>query len=275
MKPGAVAAALLLILAAAPPVEPLELVRQGNEAFERGEFAAALGLYELAEERITDPGLVAFNKAAALYRLGRFVEAERHYRRTLEGATGRRRAQAWYDLGNALLMQDRGDNADALRAAIDCYEQCLRAGADSDLADSARHNLQLAKLLWLKARPAAPQKKEDAPDRHKSGDGPSKDEPQKKQVEVGMTPGTPEVGPNDKPKAEVLKPQPGQKPIETPQATAGKGNLPLVEDTDKVVPLAPEDALAHLQRATERILRERQAHQLRTAATPSRTVKDW
>ena len=40
--------------------------------------------YEAAEVRITDPGLTSFNKAAALYRLGRYGEAERHYRTALE-----------------------------------------------------------------------------------------------------------------------------------------------------------------------------------------------
>ena len=76
-----------------------ELVRQGDAAFERGDYSAAVDLYTRAEDAITDPGLVAFNKGAALYRLALaaddeasrrqwFREAELHYRRCLEDAVG-------------------------------------------------------------------------------------------------------------------------------------------------------------------------------------------
>ena len=44
-------------------------IRQGNAAFARDELETALSLYEKAETDATDPGLVAFNKAAVLYRL--------------------------------------------------------------------------------------------------------------------------------------------------------------------------------------------------------------
>jgi hypothetical protein len=45
---------------------PDDLVRQGNAAYARGRFADALDLYTRAEERTTDPGLIAFIKDAAL-----------------------------------------------------------------------------------------------------------------------------------------------------------------------------------------------------------------
>src|SRR6516225_7775579 len=95
----------VFIASAAPALQPDELARQGNAAFERGDYELALKHYEQAEERSHDPGLIAFNEGAALYRTGRYRTAEMHYRRALEGAHGRRRARALHDLGNSLLQQ--------------------------------------------------------------------------------------------------------------------------------------------------------------------------
>src|SRR5205085_1089292 len=89
------AALALLLVGAAPEDDLEELIRKGNAAYARGErtsnadaarkeFEAALQFYQKAEERTADPGRVAFNKAAALYRLGQYREAERCYRCCLE-----------------------------------------------------------------------------------------------------------------------------------------------------------------------------------------------
>ena len=60
----------VLIVAAAPKESIDDLIRRGNAAFEAKDYLGAVRLYEQAEVHATDPGLVAFNKAAALYRLG-------------------------------------------------------------------------------------------------------------------------------------------------------------------------------------------------------------
>src|SRR5262249_28720406 len=57
----------IALLAANPRSEPLEFVYRGNEAFVGGDFTAAVDLYTAAEDTISDPGLVAFNKGAAFY----------------------------------------------------------------------------------------------------------------------------------------------------------------------------------------------------------------
>jgi len=66
---------VVLLLGAAPDANPDELGRQGNAAFERQDFRAALDFYTRAEERIINPGLVAYNKGVALYKLGDFHAA--------------------------------------------------------------------------------------------------------------------------------------------------------------------------------------------------------
>ena len=47
--------AALALLGAAPAADPEALLREGNEAFARGDFARAAALYEKAEVRATDP----------------------------------------------------------------------------------------------------------------------------------------------------------------------------------------------------------------------------
>src|SRR5262249_32613746 len=123
-----------------------------------------------AEGRITDPGLAAFNKAAALYQAGLYRDAELAYRCCLEDASGARRTFALYGLGTALVQQGRERGAEVLREAIRAFQACLRQpDLSAELADDARHNLELAKLLALTIPP-------------KSGDKPDsqRDEPEEK-----------------------------------------------------------------------------------------------
>src|SRR3954449_9586733 len=61
------AGATVALLGAAPAV-PSDPLRQGNDAFERQDYARAIEDYTQAEEQAADPGAVAFNKATALYR---------------------------------------------------------------------------------------------------------------------------------------------------------------------------------------------------------------
>jgi len=140
------------LVSAAPLTRPDELLRRGNAAFRQDEHEAAVELYTRAEEWVTDPGLVAFNKAAALYRLGRFREAELHYRRCREDAAGARRAKLHYDLANCLVQRAGEHDAEALAEAIHLYDECRRdPNADASLTDDAQHNIEIAKLLRLRA----------------------------------------------------------------------------------------------------------------------------
>src|SRR5687768_8935958 len=109
----------MLIVAAAPRTTVDDLVRRGNDAFEAKDYAGAVRLYEQAEALTTDPGLVAFNKAAALYQLamsskvapektGLFRRAEEHYRCAADDRAEPRRLLARFGLANSL-MQGRGE----------------------------------------------------------------------------------------------------------------------------------------------------------------------
>jgi tetratricopeptide (TPR) repeat protein len=264
----------LLLLGAAPNPDVEDLVRRGNEAFARKDYAGAVALYEKAETVARDPGLVAFNKAAALYHLnGQYREAADCYRRCLDDAEvpGPRRARALYNLGTSLLQVKEGADAASLEQAVRALRTCRRLTDDPALAARAEHNLELALLLWAKARAAA----------RNSGQTPKDNEdPQpKKQEDERPQHGDPQFGEKGQPasKGQVLKPDQAkgeQKAIETQQNTPGKGKLGTLPDDDELHPLGPQETNAHLERAAQRITRE-QRDQRRPHGQAFPGVKDW
>lgn len=250
-----------------------DLLRRANAAFDRGEFENAIALYERLEDRTDDPGQTAFNKATALYRLGRFREAELHYRRALEGAEGRRRSAALFGLGNSLVQQEASLGAPALREAIQRYEECLTLKSDEPAADDVRHNLELARLLWLQ-RKSDPQK----PDRSSPDNG-SDNQPPDRGGTKPMNGGSEEPRPNQVPKSigdpMRVQPEPGATPIKTDDVAPGKGTLPPVPDTDELRSMTTEDATEHLRRATLKVLSERRVHERAANKPTAAGVKDW
>jgi Ca-activated chloride channel family protein len=262
------AAFALLLISAAPGQQAEHLIRQGNQAFDRGDFERALKLYEHAEPRSTDPGLAAFNEGATLYRLGRFAEAEAHYRRALEGAGGARQVQGLYNLGTCLLRQG-GKSEQSLREALMCFEKCLlHADANAELRSDAAHNLELARLLWQEARRAG---RENPPPDQETGGNPAGADQENQPA--GTEPGTADPARKDR-AGQHTAIEGGPKALETSEQTPGQGNLRPLPDRDDLVPLTPEDAAAYLDQAARRILQEQRAY--RQAAPPAAAnVKDW
>jgi len=259
----------LLLVSAFPARDADVLLRLGNEAFDQGAYAQAVELYARAEEYSTDPGLVALNQAAALYRLGRYREAELHYVRALEDAAGPRRARALFDLGNALVQACRGSDVAVLDRAIGFYEVCLKEPqAPPALHEDAQHNLQLAQALRQRAKHS----KKESPTN--SNSKPAEEDPGHQQPSrVGAEPGADAQEPAGQ--LRHAEGESGQGDARAAQQRQpGTGNLPPIPDSDEPITLAPEDALAHLQRATQRILNEQQNQKLRTGR-PTRNVLDW
>jgi Ca-activated chloride channel family protein len=268
--------ALILISAAPPdakqvtPSSPVDhLIQKGNTAYEAEDFDGALKLYEQAEERSIDPGLVAFNKAAALYRRERYAEAARHYQRCLEDkqAPPLRLARGYYDLGNCLVKQAGPADVKILEEALVSYRECLAlAAADDGLKSDARHNLELATLLWLKAKTAA---------REKPSNGESKDDHKPKDPVNEKDPGSQigkEKGPGTKgekiEKGDGPEDKGGQKKLATP------GKILNLPDQDELVKLPPEDTSALLEQAAQRILNERREYR-RQSGPVNDSIKDW
>jgi tetratricopeptide (TPR) repeat protein len=248
----------LPLLVAGTPSE--DAIRRGNAAYGRGDFEGAAAAYAEAEIRITDPGLAAFNKAAALYQNGRHREAERAYRGCLEDAAGVRRTYALYGLGTALVQQGRERGADVLRDAVHSYELCLRQpDIGAELADDVRHNIELAKLMIA----LIPPKSSDRPDsRPEDKEDQPKPPPERRQTpDVGMEPLGQGKADSRGDKQRVRRDQ-GKDAQKIDEGAPGASReLPPVPDQEDLAPMAREDAQEHLKRAALRILSEQRAHQ--------------
>jgi tetratricopeptide (TPR) repeat protein len=266
--------ALALVAAAPAAAPPDELVRQGNDAVGRKDYSEALKLYQRAEERATDPGLVAYNEGVALYQGAEFARAAVQFRLARQDATGRRRLWAAYNLA-ASLVQDAGDiDAAKLAEAVGLFEECVRHDeADERLAADARHNLELAKMLWVKAkaRPAPPKDKMPPEDENAKSQPPQQEPVKQPGGDDGSA--NPTKGTGDR---VPVTQEPGQEPIKTDsQPAPGTGNLPVIPDRDELAPMSRDEAEAHLREATRKVLVEGRAHRQGSVRVPSGKVRDW
>jgi tetratricopeptide (TPR) repeat protein len=270
-----------LPLAAVLLLGPEGDVRRGNAAYVEGDFEAALDHYAAAARTTTDPGRVAFNRAAALYQLGRHAEAADHYRQALEDAAGPRRVRALYGLANALAHQGHRrpgrDGLALLREAIRSYQACLalegrlppeEAAQCSGVWDDARANLQVVEPLLLR-QPADPSP--PPPSTRPEGPGPATSPDAAGPDGAGGEPGPDGRRPN--PGAPSAVP-PGATPEESREGQAGKGNLPPLLDDKDAPPLAPDQAAEHLRRQLDRIRRDR-AQPPPAGGPASKSWRDW
>ncbi|HWY88238.1 MAG TPA: tetratricopeptide repeat protein, partial [Gemmataceae bacterium] len=262
--PSAVLAALLVSAAPLPDVD--RLVRQGNDAFEKGEIKESLRFFEEAEVFAPDPALVAFNKAAALYRLERYGEAALHYQRCLEddAIPARRRSLAFFQMGNAYLRESQGAARPYLERALDAYRACLlMEETPAEVRSDTRHNLELTRLLWLKTLP-------DPDDPPRSDERKPKDpkNPERDDMKDGKSPfKTDEQGSRD-----ATDSGKGQSPAKSKKALSGP--LTVLPDESELVPLSPQETEAHLENIAQRILQERRHYHRHTVLVPEH-VKDW
>lgn len=266
----------LLLVAAGPGAED-DLIRAANAAFLRGDTEVADTLYAQAEERTGDPGLVAFNRAAVLFQRGEFREAELHYGRVLDdkACPPERAARAWFNRGTCLLR--RGGSPAIYRGAVACFDHCLESpAADEPLKADARHNLELAKLLWVEANKVAPKKEtpNDPP--------PDVEPPPSKTGDKEDTGGTDKVDPKGGQTGSQAQPQTVQaaapKTAPTPTDAKVEGNnstLPVLKDETPQRQLSQDDAREYLRRTEARLRRERERMNevLRGPDRPG--VRDW
>ncbi len=267
---------LLLALVAAAPASapPDELVRRGNDAVGRQQYGEALKLYDRAEERATDPGLVAFDEGVAFYQQGNYAKAEAHFRLALPDAAGRRRVCAAYNLAASLVQVAGDSDAAKLAEAVGLFEECLHGeAADEPLVADARHNLELAKMLWVRAKARPTPHKEKPPQEDENPKPPPpKPEPAKQPGgEDGSA--SPTKGSD---RGARVTPEEGKEPIKADgQKAPGAGNLPVIPDRDELAPMSREEAEAHLREAVQKVLQEGRAYRQRSQKMPPAKVRDW
>jgi Ca-activated chloride channel family protein len=287
-QPAVAAAALvaLVFLGAASITDPQSLLKEGDAAAARGDYAAAVELYRKAEPRTTEPVEVAYRLGVVKYQLaveaggGRdLFEAEELFRCCV-GRGNPRRAACLFGLGNCLLLKARGKNLELARAAVEAYEQCLQEpGLSAEFTADARHNLERAKLVTLQL--LAPATRPE--DKNSTEPPPDPDPDPKNPPNTGRHDSNPPSGtdpknsgkpdPNGTP--QPVKPDPGQTPIQVPETAPGVGNLSPIPDVADPQPVPPKEALSHLESATQRILQERQAYRLQKTRPVVPGVRDW
>jgi tetratricopeptide (TPR) repeat protein len=287
----------LLGAAALPDAE--DLVRQGNAAFARGDYEQAAAFYRRAEESSTDPGLVAFNKAATLYKAGQFEDAEKHYwlclgdaaaaverslrrqpdrdlPKKIRASAGPRLARVLYNLGDCVVQRSQGTDGDALAWAVILFDHCLRLSPrDAVLRADAGHNLQLARELVLLHPPRAA--KRDSSSEETSEDEPPKRPKEKSGPDQG-TSGTEKTGPDKKEPDDSREKTQGaaDNTQQKGKRKAGKGNLASLPDTEELASMTAEQAGAFLRGAVQRIqTEERRDYEAQTPQSSSRKVLDW
>jgi hypothetical protein len=131
-----------------------EAAAAGSAAYRAGDYAAAEAQFREAERDASDPARAAHNRAAALYRLRHFEDADQKYERSADGAA-LRAARAAYDRGNCAFgeacAEDGTADPDLLGRAAEHYEACLaregRTPAAGPLFSDARHNLELTRMI--------------------------------------------------------------------------------------------------------------------------------
>jgi Ca-activated chloride channel family protein len=260
----------MLISAATVGGWPGDNVTRGNLAFERGDYGYALECYQAAAERATDPGLVAFNKAATFYRLERYAEAEQEYLRSLEGAAGSRLPKALFNLGNTLVQEARGQDIATLERALGYYDAALRsAREDAALAESVRHNMRIARELWLRAKEKHKAAKERASDEDESREARQTlrgDQGRRDTADNGSGNG-----------GEPSRDGHGEGEERTGKSTKvlrpGEGNLSPVNDPEDAKHLS--DVSNILRQVVARIEKDRRQHRTRTSEIGNPNVKDW
>jgi hypothetical protein len=273
-------AVVALLAGASPSLDMEALLREADAAYQNKDFARAADLYEKAEARTTDPGMVALNRAAAKFRLAQasdspadLLEAEQLYRCCTSEADPRR-PQALYGLGNCLLLKAGERDAAAARAAIDCFQLCLHdKHTDAALAADARHNLEQARLLALQIHVANSRPPSEPP----GGEDPQRDLPRPDRTpptDPIRSPGNDMTGQDHV--GTPVKPQLGDAPRGTDSPRPpGKGSLPPIPDQSEPSPLSPKDAADYLEKASRAIEQDRQANRQRNARTPAPGVRDW
>lgn len=284
MKRPIVVVIPLLLLAAAPRLDLDAQIRRGNDAFAAKDYLQAIKHYEQAEPHATDPGLIAFNKAAAYYQLAldsklpheqttHYLAAAQHYRCATENAGEPRLRHARFGLANSLMQGQPGDLT-AVRAAIAAYRALLKSDAlDESLTRHARHNLEVAKktLVELLA-----QGDPDKPPQESDGSDPKK--PPKPERNPMSPDGQGENNQGTKqPRATEIPAEvkPGDKPMPTTKKEAGPGNATAGPKPTPSPALSAAQANRDLDDAVRKIGDRLKETRLPSSSAPLPGVKDW
>ena len=128
-------AALAVWVLAACDSEGPASIREGNEAFESGDYLQAQEAYDRALEAIPESPEATYNSANAMYRQELYDEAGSRYDSSIENGHTELSQKSTYNAGNSMYQSEEYGKA------IEAYKQALRL---DPMDEDAKHNLELA-----------------------------------------------------------------------------------------------------------------------------------
>ena len=140
---------------------------EGQEAFDRGDYAEAARVYEALLEESADDPRVHFNLGTARYKQGEWEDALRGFEQSVIAEDAPVRAAAYYNLGNALFRLGRPE--ESLRS--------YKLGMELDQEDEdAKFNYEYVKQMLAQALKQQPDDSEEEPRKEPQENRPEEEE---------------------------------------------------------------------------------------------------
>ncbi|MGZ5748241.1 MAG: VWA domain-containing protein, partial [Caldimonas sp.] len=138
-------------------------IEEGNRLLQAGKADDALKAYDRAVQALPEEPIAHFDRGVALYQLGKFPEAQKEFQRASEGHDPSVKADAYYNMGNSLLKQER------FKDALDAYKHTLGLRPDDR---RAKWNLELAlrKMQEQKQKQQQQQQQQQSQNQQKQDD---------------------------------------------------------------------------------------------------------
>jgi Ca-activated chloride channel family protein len=213
---GPAAASLLLPLTLSPWSGPARASpTSAQQAYDKGDFAAATREYAAAAQRDPKTPVLQFNAGAAAYRAGQFPQAAQAFQASISRSVSgdpKRLAQqedAYYNLGNTLYRTGQGTVQSSQEQTLKSWEQAVKAydtalEMRADDAD-AKYNRDLVKRKIDELKKNPPPNPQNNQNNQKNQSNQPNNQPQQKPPPNSQQPpkdGTPPPG----------QPPPGQPP---------------------------------------------------------------
>jgi Ca-activated chloride channel family protein len=247
-------------------------IEEGNKALAAGKADKALEAYDRAAGTMPEDPVVRFDRGAALYQLGKFPEAQKEFLRATESRDQSLRADSYYNMGNALMKQER------FKDALDAYKHTLTLRPEDR---RAKWNLELAlrKMRQEQQKQQQQQQNQDQKDQkdqkdqsqqqqsqqqqseqqHKDQQSQQQKEQQQQQKEQQQK--------EQQAKQEQQQKQP-EKPNDSKEKQAAQANKEAPREIDKQDAEAVLDALERVEPTVQKELARRRAGS-------RRPTKDW
>ena len=163
-------------------------MKEGNEAYNSGEFLQSNDLYSQSFKKDTSNLKAAFNNGNASFMSGDFESSRSNFNQYLQSnITKEEKSKAYYNIGNSYLTEyaksaqensGQSPNSDLLTNAVDNYKKSLR---NNPTDEDARYNLSYAMKLLQQSQNKDQQNKDQQNKDQQNKDQQNKDQQNKDQ----------------------------------------------------------------------------------------------